>query len=62
MTRSVPVAGSGAPPEGEKALLSLVVPVCNEAAVIPEFHRRASAVLADLPGLAHEIVYVERGR
>jgi glycosyltransferase involved in cell wall biosynthesis len=40
--------------------LSIVVPVYNEDAVLPEFHRRLVAVLDGLPALA-EIVYVNDG-
>ncbi|MBS1189192.1 MAG: hypothetical protein H6R10_984 [Rhodocyclaceae bacterium] len=41
-------------------LLSVIVPVFNEEAVLPEFHRRLAAVLAGLP-LASEIIYVDDG-
>jgi glycosyltransferase involved in cell wall biosynthesis len=47
-----------APPAG--ASLSVVVPVYNEEAVLPEFHRRLCAVLDGIPGAA-EIVYVNDG-
>lgn len=40
--------------------LSVVVPAFNEAAVLPHFHARLSAVLQDLP-LQAEIVYVNDG-
>ncbi|MGB0749292.1 MAG: glycosyltransferase family 2 protein, partial [Magnetospiraceae bacterium] len=40
--------------------LSLVAPAFNEAVVLPEFHRRCLAVLADLDCMA-EIVYVNDG-
>jgi dolichol-phosphate mannosyltransferase len=40
--------------------LSVVVPVFNEQEVLPEFHRRLSAVLAGLGGTT-EIVYVDDG-
>ena len=40
--------------------LSVVVPVFNEEAVLPEFHRRLGAVLESLPASA-EIVYVNDG-
>lgn len=43
-----------------KALLSVVVPAFNEAEVLPAFHDRLVAVLANLP-LAAEIVYVNDG-
>jgi len=41
-------------------LLSVVVPVYNEASVLPEFHRRLGAVLAALP-MRSEVVYVNDG-
>ena len=40
--------------------VSVVVPVYNEEAVLPEFHRRLAAVLDGLPGDA-EIIYVNDG-
>lgn len=42
-------------------LLSLVVPVYNEAEGIRHFHERASAALRQLGGLAYEIIYVDDG-
>lgn len=47
----------GAP---EAATVSVVAPVYNEEAVLPEFHRRLTAVLDGLSGTA-EIVYVNDG-
>ncbi|MGH6890389.1 MAG: glycosyltransferase family 2 protein [Rhizomicrobium sp.] len=44
----------------EIRLLSVVVPVFNEEAVIEEFNRRALAVLGELP-FASELVYVNDG-
>ena len=41
-------------------MLSVVVPVYNEQEVLPEFHRRLSAVLDSLPIVA-EIIYVNDG-
>jgi glycosyltransferase involved in cell wall biosynthesis len=41
--------------------LSVVVPVYNEAEVLPEFHRRVSAVLGALGDMDVEIVYVNDG-
>lgn len=43
-----------------QVLLSVIVPVFNEEAVLPEFHRRLTAVLAGL-SLASEIIYVDDG-
>jgi len=40
--------------------LSIVVPVYNEDAVLPEFHRRLAAVLDLLPAVA-EVIYVNDG-
>ncbi len=42
-------------------LLSLVVPVYNEAEGIRMFHERAINVLRNLPGLDYELVYVDDG-
>lgn len=44
----------------QRASLSVVVPVFNEEAVLPEFHRRLAAVLDALPAEA-EIIYVNDG-
>jgi dolichol-phosphate mannosyltransferase len=41
--------------------LSVVVPVFNENAVLPDFHARLTAVLAGLGGRETEIVYVDDG-
>jgi dolichol-phosphate mannosyltransferase len=43
-----------------RPLLSVVVPARDEAAVLPEFHRRLSAVLSGVP-LRAEVVYVDDG-
>jgi glycosyltransferase involved in cell wall biosynthesis len=43
-----------------KPVLSVVVPAFNEEAVLPEFHRRTSAVLREL-GVLSEIIYVDDG-
>jgi len=43
-----------------QASISLVVPVYNEAAVLPEFHRRLSAALIALDTPA-EVIYVDDG-
>ena len=42
-------------------VVSVVVPVYNEAEGIKYFHERTSAALRALPGMAHEIVYVDDG-
>jgi polyisoprenyl-phosphate glycosyltransferase len=47
-------------PSRGRALVSVVVPARDEAAVLPEFHRRLAAVLADLPVRA-QVVYVDDG-
>ena len=41
--------------------VSVAVPVFNEETVLPELYRRLVAVLADLPGGPHEIVFVDDG-
>ena len=53
----------GAPPalpQSPGASLSVVVPVYNEEAVLPEFHRRLTATLDGMAGAA-EIIYVNDG-
>ena len=55
---SAPAAAPTIP--GARYTLSIVVPIYNEAAVLPEFHRRLAAVLDGLPGAA-EIIYVNDG-
>lgn len=42
-------------------LLSVIVPVFNESAVIPVFYERASRAFAAIPGLDYEIVFVDDG-
>ena len=46
--------------DGRRPSLSVVVPVYNEEAVLPEFHRRLAAVLDAVPADA-EIIYVNDG-
>ncbi|HXX19659.1 MAG TPA: glycosyltransferase family 2 protein [Candidatus Acidoferrum sp.] len=41
--------------------LSLAIPVHNEAGVLPELLRRTGAVLDQLPGGPHELVFVDDG-
>jgi glycosyltransferase involved in cell wall biosynthesis len=43
------------------ACLSVAIPVFNEEQVIPELLRRIGAVLANLPGGPHELVFVDDG-
>ena len=43
-----------------RPVLSVVVPVYNEEAVLSEFHRRLTAVLNSIGG-AYEVVYVNDG-
>ncbi|MGH7539520.1 MAG: glycosyltransferase family 2 protein [Gemmatimonadota bacterium] len=45
----------------ERDTLSVVVPVFNEVAVVDAFYERTKRVLEDLPGLDHEIVFVDDG-
>jgi glycosyltransferase involved in cell wall biosynthesis len=50
------------PPRSARPSLSVVVPAYNEAAVLPEFHRRLAAVLDSLAAeFDAEIVYVNDG-
>jgi dolichol-phosphate mannosyltransferase len=42
-------------------LLSVVVPVYNESAVLGAFHERATKTLSELEGLVYEILYVDDG-
>ncbi len=51
---------SNTEPSTSKTLLSIVVPAYNEEAVLPEFHKRISAVLKSMSTEA-EIVYVNDG-
>ena len=46
---------------GNSALISVVVPVYNESAVIGTFYQRAVATLSALPDLEFEIVFVDDG-
>jgi dolichol-phosphate mannosyltransferase len=45
----------------ERALVSVVVPLLDEAAVLRAFHERATKALEQVPGVAHELVYVDDG-
>ena len=47
-------------PARGRPLISVVVPARDEAAVLPEFHRRLRAVLSAMP-LRAEVVYVDDG-
>lgn len=48
-------------PAAARGLVSVVVPVYNEAAVIGAFYDRATRALAALPGLDYEVVFVDDG-
>ena len=48
-------------PGRSPALLSVVVPCCNEETVLPETHRRLVAVLERVPDLDFELLYVDDG-
>ena len=52
--------GAGVLPRPDASLLSVVVPLYNEEQVLPEFHRRLSAVLETLE-LDSEIIFVNDG-
>jgi polyisoprenyl-phosphate glycosyltransferase len=54
----LPVAGEAA---AGRTLVSVVVPVYNESAVIGAFYARATAALADLPDCDYEILFVDDG-
>ena len=41
--------------------VSVAIPLYNEEAVLPELYRRLRAVLANLPGGGHEILFVDDG-
>jgi dolichol-phosphate mannosyltransferase len=41
--------------------ITVAAPVFNEESVLPEFYRRTSAVLGEVPGGPHEIVLVDDG-
>ena len=56
-TEPPPSPPSGRPP----ALLSVVIPCCDEEAVLPEMHRRLVAVLDRVPDLDFELIYVDDG-
>jgi dolichol-phosphate mannosyltransferase len=45
----------------DRGLISLVVPVYNEAEVIGAFYDRATAALAGVPGFDYEILFVDDG-
>ena len=47
--------------DARKSLLSVVVPVYNESAVIQAFYERASQALGALPGIDYELVFVDDG-
>jgi len=57
----LPAASSNSLPAAGGVVLSVVVPVYNEAAVIGDFHRRLVAALDALLPLASEVVYVNDG-
>src|SRR5262245_1511464 len=42
-------------------MVSLVVPVFNEEAVLPAFYDRASKALAALDGMNYELIFVDDG-
>jgi len=46
---------------GHAPRISLAIPVYNEEAVVPELVRRTTAVLNQIPGGPHEIVFVDDG-
>lgn len=48
-------------PSSTLPLLSVVVPVFNESAVLPAFLERASKTFAAIPGVDYELVFVDDG-
>lgn len=48
-------------PSSTLPLLSVVVPVFNESAVLPAFLERASTAFAAIPGVDYELVFVDDG-
>lgn len=42
-------------------LISVVVPVFNEAEIIRTFHERTSMVLNGLNGMRHELIFIDDG-
>src|SRR5687768_14784677 len=59
-TKDLAHAGSGRRTMSSGNKISVVVPAYNEQEVLPEFHRRLSAVLDGLP-FVKDIVYVNDG-
>jgi glycosyltransferase involved in cell wall biosynthesis len=58
-SQAVPILSDG---QGSRdPLLSVVVPVFNESAVIRTFYERASQALSALPGIDYELVFVDDG-
>lgn len=56
----IEAAAPVAPSPGELAMVSLVIPIFNEAGTLLEVHRRASEALATL-GAPYEVIYVDDG-
>src|SRR5574342_381572 len=50
-----------AKPGARRHLMSVVVPVFNESAVVRAFHDRASRVLRALPDFEYELLFVDDG-
>ena len=48
-------------PAGRTPLLSVIVPVFNESAVLQAFYGRATQALAAIPNLSYELVFVDDG-
>lgn len=64
MTMTDRGGGAGGPAGGSAAGLSIVVPIFNEAAGLPRFHERLTAVaraLRQQRGLVAEVIYVDDG-
>lgn len=57
----VPPSASSASREQSGSLLSVIVPVFNEAAVIQPFYERATVALAAIPEIDYELIFVDDG-
>lgn len=58
---ATPPGFADAPPRARRALLSVVVPVFNESAVIRPFYDRTTAALDRIPDVQFELIFVDDG-
>jgi len=54
-------AGEVSPHSAGQRLVSIIVPMYNEQEMVAEFHRRLSAVMAEMNAYAFEILYINDG-